>query len=187
MIDPFAGAPRDENGTIIYTVEEKELEELLMYGNEDKLRAQYEAFKGKNEAWDMDEEEEESFRMAMLQELEENTTIFKADDFEKILTKEFGVFKEGEKYDYVKDLKEAYKNSLKTTTEDKILATIPDHVFWDIKKPLTKKSIIPKNRYNTFRGREYDNFFEMRESEEYMDRMTKKDNKNDSISIYRRY
>ena len=92
MIDPFAGAPKDENGTIMYTVEEKELEELLLYGDEAKLRAQFEAYKSKNEAWDMDEEEEESFRLAMLQELEENNTIFKADDFEKILTKEFGVF-----------------------------------------------------------------------------------------------
>jgi len=106
----------------------------------------------------------------LLQELDENKSIFKADDFEKILVKELGVFKDGEKYDFVKDLKDAYKNSLKTTTEDKILATIPDHVFWDIKKPLQKKAIIPKNRYNPFRGREYDNFFEMRDSEEYLDR-----------------
>ena len=67
------------------------------------------------------------------------------------------------------------------------MATIPDHVFWDIKKPLGKKDIIPKNRYNTFRGREYDNFFEMRESEEYLEKQTVKENKNDSISIYRRY
>mgnify|MGYP006875440797 CR=1 FL=1 len=187
MIDPFAGAPRDANGSIVYTVEDKELDQLLMYGDEEKLRVQYEALKAKNEAWDMDEEEEESFRMAMLQELEENKTIFKADDFEKILTKELGVFSEGEKYSYVKDLKDAYRNSLKTTSEEKILSTIPDHVFWDIKKPLQKKAIMPKNRYNTFRGREYDNFFEMRDSEEYLDRMKKKDNRNDSISIYRRY
>ena len=84
-------------------------------------------------------------------------------------------------------MKDAYKNSLRTTTEEKILSTIPDHVFWDIKKPLQKKPIIPKNKYNPFRGREFDNFFEMRESEEYMDRMRKKDNINDSISIYKRY
>ena len=92
MIDPFAGSQRDANGTILYTVEDKELNELMMYGDEEKLRSQYEAYKGKIEAWDMDEEEEESFRMAMLNELEENKTIFKADDFEKILTREFGVF-----------------------------------------------------------------------------------------------
>jgi hypothetical protein len=135
----------------------------------------------------MDEEEEESFRMAIIQELEENKAIFKADDFEKILVKELGVFKNGEKYDYVKDLKDAYKNSLKTTSEEKILATIPDHVFWDIKKPLQKRNIIPKNRYNTFRGREYDSFFEMRDVEAYQDRMHKKDNINDHVSMYRRY
>jgi hypothetical protein len=36
----------------------------------------------------------------------------------------------------VKDLKDAHRNSLATSLEDKILETIPDHVFWDIKKPI---------------------------------------------------
>jgi hypothetical protein len=26
IIDPFAGAPKDENGTILYTISEKEME-----------------------------------------------------------------------------------------------------------------------------------------------------------------
>ena len=43
------------------------------------------------------------------------------------------------------------------------------------------------NRYNPFRGREYNNFFDMRESEEYIDRQKLKSNLNDSTSIYRRY
>ena len=47
MIDPLAGAPRDQNGSVVYTVEDKELEGLLYHGNEEKLRAQYEALKNK--------------------------------------------------------------------------------------------------------------------------------------------
>lgn len=43
------------------------------------------------------------------------------------------------------------------------------------------------NRYNPFRGREYDNFFEMRDAENYIDMQNKKENKNDSISTFRRY
>lgn len=135
----------------------------------------------------MDEEDEDSFRVAMMQELEENQSIFKAEDFQEVLDKELGVFKKGEKYNYVKDLKDAYNRSLKTSTEDKIFSTIPDHVFWDIKKPQVKDPVLTKNRYNPFRGREYDNFFEMREAEEYLHQQEKKDNTNPSVSMYRRY
>jgi len=71
----------------------------------------------------------------MLQELEEGSSVFKIDDFAAILDKELAVFQQGEKYDFVKDLKEAYRNSLAQTKEDRIFATLPDHVFWDIKKP----------------------------------------------------
>jgi hypothetical protein len=90
---------------------------------------------------------------------------FSVEDFQKVLVKELGVFKEGEEYDYSKDMKHAYQNSLKTSTEQKIFNTIPDHVFWDIKTPQQAKSLIRLNRYNTFRGREFNNFFEMRASE----------------------
>lgn len=42
----------------------------------------------------------------------EQVSPFSADEFEKILDKELSVFKEGEKYSYVKDLKEAFRHSL---------------------------------------------------------------------------
>jgi len=86
------------------------------------------------------------------------------EDFDKVLDKELGSFVK-DKYDYVRDLKDAYKNSLRTTSEQKILATIPDHVFWDIKTPRRPAPIVRTNRYNPFRGREHNNFFEMRDSE----------------------
>jgi hypothetical protein len=84
-------------------------------------------------------------------------------------------------------LKQAYRRSLKSSTEDKILASIPDHYFWDIKTPQIANPVVRKNRYNQFRGREFDNYFDMRESERYMQRMHNKKNWNDSISIYHRY
>lgn len=68
----------------------------------------------------------------MLNEMEQNSP-FTADEFNKILDKEFSVFQEGEKYDYVKDMKNAYSKALEKTAVDKILETIPDHAFWDIK------------------------------------------------------
>ena len=72
--------------------------------------------------------------------------------------------------------------------EDKILDTIPEHVFWDIKKPLNqKKDLVVTNRYNPFRGREYESFFEMRDQEDYQERMETKRNINDSVSMFRRY
>ena len=93
----------------------------------------------------------------------------------------------GEKYDYIKDIKEAYKDSLKLSSEAKIFQTIPNHYFWDIKTPLKKSYIIPKNRYNPFRGREFESFFDMRDSETYMDLNSSKDNLNPSVSLFRRY
>lgn len=122
-----------------------------------------------------------------MNELEENNTGFNIADFHNELSKELGVFKEGEKYDFAKDLKDAYKISLKSDTEQKIFNTIPEHYFWDIKTPQDKKPVIRKNRYNPFRGREHDNFFDMRAEEEYIRRNHVKTNVNDSTSIYTRY
>ena len=65
----------------------------------------------------------------------EQVSPFTADEFQKILDKELSVFKEGEKYSYVKDLKEAYRHGLAKSSAEKIFDTIPDHAFWDIKVP----------------------------------------------------
>jgi hypothetical protein len=49
---------------------------------------------------------------------------------------------------------------LAQTKEERIFATIPDHVFWDIKKPLQKnRNLLRENRYNPFRGKEFDSYF----------------------------
>lgn len=167
IMDPLAGSSVDENGSVMFTVKPTDVASLL--GDDEALKAEYERMLTKSEVWEVEEDDEDAFRLNLMQELEEDTAGFKVKDFEAVLDKEFGIFAKGESYNYVKDIKEAYKDSLKTTTEDKIFNTLPEHVFWDIKKPLVKPDLIMKNRYNPFRGREYGSFFEMRDSEKYMD------------------
>jgi len=121
-----------------------------------------------------------------MDELANGTTPFDVKDFENVLNKELNVFKE-EKYDYVRDLKDAYSKSLKTTREERIFATLPDHVFWDIKTPQQKKPVLRQNRYNPARGREFDNFFDMRNSEEYQIKQNNRENLNDAVSIHTKY
>lgn len=117
----------------------------------------------------------------------EKNSPFTVDEFEKILDKEFSVFKEGENYSFVKDLKDAFKRDLQRPTAEKILDTIPDHVFWDIKTPQVKDQQKFMNPYNSFRQYHISSFFDSREYEEYMDRRTRKQNLRDGISTHRRY
>lgn len=121
-----------------------------------------------------------------MDELERGQTPFDINYFENVINKELAVFPDG-KYDYVRDLKDAYSQSLKTTREEKIFANIPDHVFWDIKTPQQKEPILRTNRYNPARGREFENFFDMRNSEEYQIRQNRKENLNDSTSLFNKY
>ena len=152
-LDPFAGASRDSEGSLLYRVEEKELAHFDLT-NEDALKAEYEDLKSKDEVWEIDDEDENAVRLGLMDELQAGTTPFNVKEFENVLNKELNVFKE-EKYDFVRDLKDAYSKSLKTTREERIFATLPDHVFWDIKTPQDKKPVLRQNRYNPARGREY--------------------------------
>ena len=132
-LDPFAGAKRDSEGSLLYRVEDKELGHFDL-GNEEAMRAEYALLKSKDEVWELDDEDADAVRLGLLDELESGASPFDKSSFENILNKELSVFQDT-KYDYVRDLKDAYRNSLKTTRDEKIFATIPDHVFWDIKTP----------------------------------------------------
>lgn len=46
---------------------------------------------------------------------------------------ELNVFKEGEEYDVLKDMRDGYQKSLKKSMHDRLFDLLPDHVFWDIK------------------------------------------------------
>ncbi len=114
-LDPFSGAGRDENGTIILEVIDKDLSHQSI-DNEEALRAEYANLNSKDDVWDVDGEDENQIRIDLLEELENGKTDFQIKNFEAILNKELGVFPDG-KYDFVTDLKDAYKGSLATSTE----------------------------------------------------------------------
>jgi len=97
------------------------------------------------------------------------------------------IFKDDEEYEFIKDLKHAYKDSLAKSTAQKIFETIPDHVFWDIKQPLAKPEHKDVNPYNPFRRYPFQSFFELRDYEEYNERRTHKQNLRDAVSVYRKY
>jgi predicted metalloprotease with PDZ domain len=78
----------------------------------------------------------DQLRIALLNEMEANSPMT-VDQFNEVLDKEFSVFKGGKKYDFVSDLRDAYAPGLEKSANEKILETIPDYVFWDIKTPAT--------------------------------------------------
>lgn len=90
------------------------------------------------------------------------------DQWNDYIDKELSVFKAGEKYDYVKDIRIAFADGLKTTTADKILETIPAHAFWDIKKPLSREYNYYMNPYNPARKYHGESFFDIRKTEAWM-------------------
>jgi hypothetical protein len=133
MLNPLDGAERLDNGALFYRIEDKELSPII--NNEDKLRDEFEKLKASSETWDVSEEEQDAFRLAILEDMDKNKT-FSMDEFNEIIDKELSIFKGGEKYDYVRDLKDAFRQGLAKPAAQKIFETIPNHAFWDIKKPL---------------------------------------------------
>ena len=155
--------------------------------SEDKLREEWARAKSANSGvLEASEEDINELRIALMDEMEQNSP-FKEDDFNEVLDKEFSVFKNGERYDFVKDMRDAFASSLEQPANEKILDTIPDHAFWDIKTPQKADPQRFMNPYNSFRKYQVSSFFDSREQEEYMDRRTRKQNLRDSISTYRRY
>ena len=68
LMDPFAGSSKDAQGTIIYNVSDKELE-LNRVFDEEHLAQEYEKVKNLGEQWEVDEEDPDAFRMALMTEL----------------------------------------------------------------------------------------------------------------------
>lgn len=154
--------------------------------DEDRLRSEFEKLRNADNTWDVSEEDEDAMRLALLADLEENSP-YSIDEFNAILDKEFSVFKNGEKYNFVKDMKDAFREGLSKTTAQKIFETIPDHVFWDIKKPLIPDQQKFMSPYNPFRKYPYSSFFDLKDYDEFTHRRSRKENLRDAISLYRRY
>lgn len=130
ILDPLAGATRDKEGTINLTVSNKDLN-VFKLDDEEVLKSQFQDIVSGDGEFDDDQNDIERLsRLAKVYSGSYNTS-----EWNQIISDSLNTFKEGEKYDYVKDIKMAYGDSLKSTTEEKIFNTIPDYVFWDIKKP----------------------------------------------------
>jgi hypothetical protein len=68
MLDPLDGAERLENGAIFYKIEDKELNPIIT--KENILRAEYNRLKNTTEVMEVSDEEENSLRLALLEEME---------------------------------------------------------------------------------------------------------------------
>lgn len=134
-----------------------------------------------------DDAESDEYRIQLMEDLEADN--ISLENWNEIMCNELGVFKSGEKYDYVTDIRRQFDPSLATSKMDKIFATIPEHVFWDIKKPINRRSedIVRENPYNPTRQHYANDFFDLRAMEEWRrNRETKRD-LNQSVSMFRRY
>lgn len=119
--------------------------------DDEKLREEFERLKAVNEGvLEVSEEDENELRIALLEEMEANSP-FTVDEFNEVLLNEFSVFKDGEKYSFVKDMKDAFQESLRKPAAERILDTIPEYVFWDIKTPQVEDPKRFMNPYNSFR------------------------------------
>jgi hypothetical protein len=118
---------------LFYKVEESE----IGLPNEETLREEFLRLKNATEGLvEVEDSNIDELRVAILQEAERVSPQI-IENFNDYLDKQLSVFKEGENYEYVKDLKDAFKNGLAESEASKIFNTIPAHAFWDIKTPRT--------------------------------------------------
>ena len=158
---------------------EKELAGRL---NEEDLRAQFDRLKSLGA---IESEDEGEIRAAMFDQIE--AAGFDVEEWDKILAREFNTFQEGEKYDYVTDLRRTFDESVSTTTAAKIFKKIPKHVFYDIKTPQTgKNKEYYLNPYNTARKYPYETFFDMRNHENWLHSREAQRNIDANVSKYNR-
>jgi len=80
ITDPFDGAPRNADGSILYTVKDSELAGLGL-DDDEYLRHLYNKRVADDEVWDVDEEDEEAFRLGLVEQLESNQTPFDVQRF----------------------------------------------------------------------------------------------------------
>jgi len=149
------------------------------------MRAQFERLNDQsNEVCEIGEEEEDEMRVNLLTEMEEAG--ISTDDFNDMLAKELNIFS-GDDYSFTKDLREGFNDGVSTSAADKIFDTLPDHVFWDIKKPVRDDPESYWNKYNNARSVSATNLFEMRSTERYFRGQKLKNNTHNNISYHAKY
>ena len=132
-----------------------------------------------------DEEAEQAMVDANWNELDEGQ--LPMEDWEALVDKELDVFLQSDKYSYVKDIEQAFAPGQTASLEAKILKTLPDHAFWDIKRPRSSEQDMFVNKFNPSRKYPFESFFDRRNYEQWMhDRETNVKLKED-VSRHRRY
>jgi len=161
MFEPLAGATRLDNGTIYLEIVDKDVEIAC---SEEKARKQFELIK---EDGTLEEEDgSDELRVQMTKSSDEVGNI-EVDMLREKMEAEFASFLKGEKYDYVTDMRKAFAYDLAKPMSYKIFKTLPDYVFWDIKKPRQEELETYDNPYNSGRAHPHVNFFETRKLEDW--------------------
>lgn len=185
VLDPFQESVTNEDGSQTYHLQDKEKPQRT----EEEYRKLFDLFqKSETEEVEIDEEDDDGeSRLALLVDRD---AIAEADsDFSmRKMEEQLAVFIEKEDYSVVKDLRRAYNFELQRSEADRILEKIPDHAFWDIKKPqreaTTERTL---NKFNWNRARAFNNIFEAWEYERNMEIHNGKKNLFNAMSEYRRY
>lgn len=129
VFEPMISAEKNEDGTYYMFVDQQDLYKI----DEEALKEKWEVAQKTNEVCEGDPEDAD-WNWQLTQDLEEKN--ISLDKWNSIIADELGVFKKDEEYDYVTDLRRNFDDVLAETKFDKIFKTIPEHVFWDIKRPL---------------------------------------------------
>lgn len=183
MFDPLATAQRLSNGSLFIEVTDAELKGHIW--NDENTRKVYERLNDQSEL-EFGEDEAADARIALFAEFDA-ANADNADELNDMLAKELNIFQDGEDYNFVKDLRHGFDDGLRVSAADKIFATIPDHVFWDIKKPLQEDPETAENPYHPGRAVPYTDFFDMRRHEQYHIRQREKRNITENISFHKLY
>ena len=162
IFEPLAGSMKLENGGIYLEIVDKD---VAFDCNEESSRKRYELLK-KDQVTDTDDDSDDT-RIANVRE-RDNEGYIDADALSEKMQQEFECFLRGEKYDYVSDVRKVYQEDLSTSLEYKIFKTLPDYVFYDIKKPDEKLTdTLERNQWNPARRHPNTNFFEIRKYEDW--------------------
>ena len=182
VFEPLAGAVNLPNGGLFMEIIDKD---VALDCNEAKARKLYALLKEDQLTEGDDDGDEMRIANNKAKDLE---NYINTDALRGRMEKEFGLFLKGEKYSYVDDIRNAYQEDLSTPMELKIIRTIPDHVFYDIKTPNKKLVESPEdNPWNPSRANPNINFFEMRKEERWLDDKKSLRKLDASLSRHRNY
>lgn len=89
MFDPFAGSGKDQHGTILYQVDQEEIDRLNL-DNDEAMRQEFSRVKDKGELWEI--EDESALDHELLKDLEADNSPFNMGKFNEVISDEIGVF-----------------------------------------------------------------------------------------------